>query len=243
MPIYDRVKKIVYTDDNNIAFMPFVICDNKQYFFKQYFFSDKKFLRIKINSLEDLFLHYKENGISVCSLSGSLIELGVEIYEISKSSCIIDNKLVTNDSKNNKPLTFAIVAKGLGLTQYNNQFGAIKKRYGFTDLEAFIYLFKNPLDKKVNKRLNLKREYKNGVVTRELYRDRVKRGWDIEKALTTPKQEAHKSTLKLSVDHLGNKFESVKAMIEYWGISKQMYYKRKRKGWTLEEILTKPRQY
>ena len=69
------------------------------------------------------------------------------------------------------------------------------------------------------------------------YKNRVKRGWDKYKAMTTPPMPAHKSTLKESKDHEGRKFESVEKMVEFHGISKHTFYKRKKKGLSLEQCL------
>ena len=57
--------------------------------------------------------------------------------------------------------------------------------------------------------------------------------------MTTPPMPAHNSTLKESIDHEGRKFESVEKMIEFHGVTKQTFYKRKRKGKTLKECLKK----
>ena len=69
------------------------------------------------------------------------------------------------------------------------------------------------------------------------YKDRLRRGWDKEKAMTLPKQPAHKSTCKASYDHEGRLFKSVDAMIKFHGISKNTYYKRKRQGKSIKECL------
>ena len=41
-------------------------------------------------------------------------------------------------------------------------------------------------------------------------------------------------------DHIGNKFNSVGEMIKYYGITHTAYYNRKKRGWSLERILTTP---
>ena len=62
---------------------------------------------------------------------------------------------------------------------------------------------------------------------------RLKAGWDLEKALTTP--------LRGRVyDHKGNRFANLEDMVLLYGISKVLYHTRKRSGWTLEKILTTP---
>ena len=39
-------------------------------------------------------------------------------------------------------------------------------------------------------------------------------------------------------DHLENQFESIKEMVQYWGISRETYNKRLSEGWSLEKALT-----
>ena len=99
-----------------------------------------------------------------------------------------------------------------------------------------IYSVKN---RKKNRKKNteLSRILEQNGLKYSTYKDRVKRGWDKHKAMTTPPMPAHKSTLKESTDHEGRKFESVEKMVEFHGISKHTFYKRKKEGKTLEECL------
>lgn len=108
---------------------------------------------------------------------------------------------------------------------------------GIVKINGSIYNVKNK-----KKRTELGRTLEKNGLKYSTYKDRVKRGWDKHKAMTTPPMPAHKSTLKESTDHEGRKFESVEKMIEFHGISKQTFYKRKRKGKTLEECLAPTEQ-
>lgn len=47
---------------------------------------------------------------------------------------------------------------------------------------------------------------------------------------------------KQCTDHLGNQFESMKAMCRHWNITQKAYDYRKKRNWTLEQILTTPVQ-
>ena len=64
-------------------------------------------------------------------------------------------------------------------------------------------------------------------------RDRLRRGWSLEKSLT------YLTKVEIQ-DHLGNKFKTYKDMASYWGISIDAYNKRKRNGWSLKDSLTVP---
>ncbi len=66
---------------------------------------------------------------------------------------------------------------------------------------------------------------------------RMKIGRSLEFALTASSHERCRG--KLVEDHMGNKFNSVIEMIEYWGVSTPfLFYLRKKKGCSLEECLT-----
>lgn len=75
-------------------------------------------------------------------------------------------------------------------------------------------------------------------ITHIVFNARMRLGWSLQKALTT-KIGAEK-LIKPCMDHLGNKFESVKAMCNYWGIDSCNYLTRIRRGWTLDKALTTP---
>lgn len=74
---------------------------------------------------------------------------------------------------------------------------------------------------------------------RTTYNARIKKGWSIEKALTTPVKPMKIKT-KECIDHLGNKFESQNAMCRHYGITKSLLTTRLKLGWTLKQILTNP---
>ena len=67
-----------------------------------------------------------------------------------------------------------------------------------------------------------------------IYKDRLKSGWDTLSAATTPKQTKKGQPI---TDHLGNHFDSVTNMCVYHHIEPTTYYRRRKKGWSLEESL------
>ena len=66
------------------------------------------------------------------------------------------------------------------------------------------------------------------------YRDRINRGWDIERALMTDLIPMEK-TCK---DHLGQEFKSQQDMCAFWGIGESLFRQRIKLGFTLEKALT-----
>ena len=71
------------------------------------------------------------------------------------------------------------------------------------------------------------------------FHERLRRGYDLEKALTAPIV----SPKKFIVDFEGNEFESIMAMCRHYDISITTYRARLRNGWDLEQILTTPVGY
>lgn len=88
----------------------------------------------------------------------------------------------------------------------------------------------------------------NLPVTVTTIRSRLKRNWDLYKAVTTPASPYNKkssNSVKIDntfvvYDHENRQFNSVRAMCEYWGITTGMYHVRRRKGWSLKQTLTTP---
>lgn len=65
---------------------------------------------------------------------------------------------------------------------------------------------------------------------------RLKSGWSIEDALTTPIRECEKKC----TDHLGNRYDSIVEMCEYYGIDSQTFSSRVSYGWDIKDALTIP---
>lgn len=68
-------------------------------------------------------------------------------------------------------------------------------------------------------------------------RQRLKQGWTLEKALTTP-ECARVPRSRVVTDHLGNEFKSNAEMCRYWGISLSAFSYRIKHGMSLELTLT-----
>lgn len=64
------------------------------------------------------------------------------------------------------------------------------------------------------------------------YKNRIKLyGWSIEKALTKP-------VASMVYDHLNQGFSSAKQMCKHYGVRFDVFYRRRKLGWSLEEALT-----
>ena len=75
--------------------------------------------------------------------------------------------------------------------------------------------------------------------TEKIYWGRIRIGWSIEKALTTPIQ-TQPSNSKEITDHKGHVFPSKQKMCKYWGVPRNTYNLRIKRGWSMEKALTEP---
>ena len=74
-------------------------------------------------------------------------------------------------------------------------------------------------------------------IPRNTFFNRIRSGWDIESALTTPIKCTNKQR-RMIFDHLGNEFENVDKMCEWHNISKEQYLTNIRNGLSIERALT-----
>ena len=68
---------------------------------------------------------------------------------------------------------------------------------------------------------------------------RISCGWTVKDAIEKGRADSLKATKKSEVfcDHLGNTFDSIKDMCDYWGIIESSFYYRMEKGMKLREAL------
>lgn len=74
-------------------------------------------------------------------------------------------------------------------------------------------------------------------ISQTLFSQRINKGWSIERSLTEP---VHRIKMTACVDHVGNRFGSIRAMCDYWGINYNNFNTRRRLGWSLKDILETP---
>lgn len=69
------------------------------------------------------------------------------------------------------------------------------------------------------------------------YHNRMNKGLSIEDTLTI-KRLPHKNSIKCE-DHLGNQFDTITSMCNYWNICRCTFLTRKKLGWNIKDCLTK----
>lgn len=78
-------------------------------------------------------------------------------------------------------------------------------------------------------------------LSEDILRDRLKRGWSMEKALTAPINGANGEYIgKECYDHTGRRFPSIKAKCKFWNITASAYNARIKKGMLEKDALTTP---
>lgn len=90
-----------------------------------------------------------------------------------------------------------------------------------------------------NKYPNIRSMCEAYETTEKVYWGRVRIGWSVEKALTTPLQ-TQPSNSKTITDHKGNIFPSKQQMCRYWNIPSNTYNLRIKAGWSMQKALTEP---
>ena len=115
-----------------------------------------------------------------------------------------------------------------------------RRKKGWTVKDALT----KPADGKYVVTDHLGNSYKSMALMAEAYkidfstlRTRLKSGLSLEEALTESVSHTSNRTVE---DHKGNRYSNISEMCRHWKISRCSYDQRRRKGWTLERILTTP---
>lgn len=97
---------------------------------------------------------------------------------------------------------------------------------------------KNIIDHKGNEFVSVSELCKHWNIGRSTFNARIKNGWPIEDALTTPCKKINSTEKQEWTDHLGNKFESLNDMCKTYGVTHYTFRTRMQKlGWSLEDAL------
>jgi hypothetical protein len=230
MPVIDNQNKIIYWDEVNWGWLPYVKTDTgKQY----YFVKDGK--RLPVNCKEDV-----ANALSVFGFRlESIQSLGV--IEVSAGSFLYNGKLYKAGSSR------------IGIVRLISLIAGRRRTQAYTQLSSKGVVSKNLFKELVFKNLapipNRSKSIKYGSksyrsfrslsnelgIPSKYIRERLAEGKTIEEVV-----EMYKP--RTVTDHLGISYDSLTEMTEKWGISLGVYYRRKNKGWSIKEILTTPTQ-
>lgn len=225
MAFFDKISKTVYTDAiQNIGWQPYTTNrDGKWYFhYKREF--------VPLEGERDLIRCYNECGIKIRPLSDLIDNVYIkDLIEVSSTDYILNNKYCHSQTKISS-LSFNRLGTFLGITK--SRFTQVRTTSDKTDREVLQFLLKN-----YKKYSGIGAELKKNNVLNEVYYARLKLGWDKEKAKTTPVKKLGKA-----YDHEGREFSTQKEMLNYYGISQAQFFRRKKKGLSLEQCLAPTKQ-
>ena len=77
-------------------------------------------------------------------------------------------------------------------------------------------------------------------IRNQTYRERIKLGFTVEQALTTPVNSQVSFKNIICQDHLGNTYRSLNEMCRHYNVTRYQYQSRIKLGWSVEKALTTP---
>ena len=234
MPFYDKVTKIVYTDQLwNLEWQPFVRRRSSNSSSLYAVMNSEK--KVKISSPQQLITYYDNHGISVKSLTDLIDNQYIyQLIEVSATAYILNGKYCDYTIKRSSH-SFNNLGEQLGinLSQFNRAKGNLK---GVSDKEILFRLLKKRTESVQDHNGKQFKTVKDMLayygVSSSTFSHRKKKGLSLEECLTQPKSVQ---------DHKGNRFATIKEMCEYYSISQASFLKRKRQGLSLEDCLAKKR--
>ena len=227
MAFFDKISKTVYTDAiQNIGWQPYTRFRGARCYFN---YKDET-ENIPLENETELIKCYEKHGIKIRPISDLIDDVYIkDLIEISSTDYILNNKYCHSQSKLSS-FTFNRLGTFLGIS--TSRFATIKTRTNKTDREVLQFLLKT-----YKKYSGIGAQLKKNNIPRQVYYSRLSRGWDKEKAKTTPVRKNGKVC-----DHKGNEFSNQKEMLRHYEVSQSQFFWRRKRGWSLERCLAPPRQ-
>ncbi|MGO5472616.1 hypothetical protein [Streptococcus hyointestinalis] len=225
MPFYDKVTKIVYTDQLwNLEWQPYVQRTPKTSSLYAVIESQKN----KLYSSQQLTDFYNSVGIRVKPLSELIDNKFItQLIEVSAKAYILNGKYCEYKTKQSCQ-AFCCIADQLGIPKGRFKGETVTNR-NLSEKDILFWL----LGTYKPRSLHISEQLKKKGISPSIYYSRLKLGWSKEKAMTTPM----KARNEVVYDHKGNKFKSQKEMLDFYGIPWSTFNKRKKQGLSLEKCL------
>ena len=221
MAFFDKISKTIYTDAiQNIGWQPYTL-----FLRGNWYFNYKEEGLVLLEETADLISCYEQHGIKIRPLSELIDNVYIkDLIEISSTDYILNDKYCHLNSKTYS-LSFNRLCAFLGIPKY--RFNQVRTTTDKTDKEVLQFLLENY--KGYN---GIGAELEKNNIPKEVYYARLKLGWDKEKAKNTPVKKIGRA-----YDHKGNEFSNQKEMLKHYGISQAQFFRRKKKGLSLERCL------
>lgn len=225
MAFFDKISKTVYTDAiQNIGWQPYTRFRGDRCYFN---YKDEN---IPLENETELIRCYEKHGIKIRPLGDLIDNIYIkELIEVSSTDYILNDKYCHFQRKHSS-LSFNCLGAFLGVPKY--RFNQVRTTTDKTDKEILQFLLKNYKGYD-----GIGAELEKNNIPKEVYYARLKLGWDKEKAKTTPVKKIGRT-----YDHKGNEFSNQKEMLKHYGISQAQFFRRKKKGLSLEQCLAPTEQ-
>lgn len=213
MPLIDDVNKVIYWDEVNWLWLPYVKIKGKG---------------SNVSSKEGALKLISNKGYSFSSLDS----LG--IVEISLGCYLYEEKIYQSDSSVSLRSLASFLAMVFGksrntLLYFLKGKGVISKKC-LEGLNSSFSAFEFR-GKSYQSYAELSREYGFSI---SYISQNIARGFSLDEIVERYENRGTK------LDHLGNKFNSIDDMCKHWGITVKAYKNRRDSGWSLEKRLTIP---
>ena len=220
MAFFDKISKTVYTDAiQNMGWQPYTLFSYGNWYFNY------KGKLVPLNDTMDLISCYEKHGIEIRPLGDLIDNVYIKnLIEVSSTDYILNNKYCHFQRKHSS-LSFNCLGAFLGVPKH--RFNQVRTTTDKTDREVLTFLLET-----YQKNSGISAELKKNNILKEVYYARLKLGWDKEKAKTTPVKKIGRA-----YDHNGREFITQKEMLKYYGISQAQFFRRKKRGLSLEQCL------
>ena len=220
MAFFDKISKTVYTDAiQNMGWQPYTLFSYGNWYFNY------KGKLVPLNDTMDLISCYEKHGIEIRPLGDLIDNVYIKnLIEVSSTDYILNNKYCHFQRKHSS-LSFNCLGAFLGVPKH--RFNQVRTTTDKTDRVVLTFLLET-----YQKNSGISAELKKNNIQKEVYYARLKLGWDKEKAKTTPVKKIGRA-----YDHNGREFITQKEMLKYYGISQAQFFRRKKRGLSLEQCL------
>lgn len=227
MALLDTLNSIIYWDEVNWQWLPFVVIRSANG--KSYFFLKHKNFSAYVTSRNEVVSFLLKEGYMLSPISNlgvSEVSLGCYLYDdrlykrdggaplknLSRLLSLISGKSLSNISNR---------LKGVGEIKDDSQLRLLLSRKGAIEFKGKLYNSYSELAKEFNIHPSyISRKLSDGLTLEEVVSEHNTR-W---------------------VDHLGNHYNLLGDMLDYWGVQRRTYGERLKRGWSLEEALTGERK-
>lgn len=221
MALVDYQNKVIYWDEVNWKWLPFV---NLKSGGNYYFVKNGK--GTLVTCADDVIRLLTDLGFNL-----SLIQ-NLGVFEISRSTFLYNCRLYTLSNTNPSLSTLISLISGMSKSWSTRRLSS----KGVLSKKQFLRLFVRETNEV---EYNGKVYGSYSLLAKDLGISHSHMSKCLSKGMSID-EIVEEYNSKYSTDHLGNKFNTRKDMLKYWGISSSSYQDRINRGWSIEKSLSTP---